>query len=89
MRPWKLTEEREQARLRIQAQVVRERQQPTKRIVLAFDGKQTKIDPQFCDHQQAFTVTEHGETWLECPSCGATIDDQGDIVRVAPDEIPY
>ena len=29
MRPWKLTEEREQARLRIQAQVIRERQART------------------------------------------------------------
>ena len=53
-----------------------------KKVVLAFNGKQTQIDPQFCEHERAIHHIEiDGERW-ECPDCGATLDEQFEVVRV-------
>jgi len=61
----------------------------TKRIVYAFDGHITKIDPRFCDHHNTYLVTEHGDSWLVCPDCKSIIDDDGNVVTTAEDEIPF
>ena len=53
-----------------------------KKVVLAFNGHETQIDPQFCDHHNAIHHIEiDGERW-ECPDCGATLDEQFEVVRV-------
>lgn len=61
----------------------------TKKIVLAFGPDNKRIDPQFCEHPNAFIVHEYNEIWLVCSNCGATIDSNtGEIVRVISDNIP-
>ena len=53
-----------------------------KKVVLAFNGHETQIDPQFCDHHNAIHFVEiDGERW-ECPDCGATLDEHFEVVRV-------
>ena len=59
-----------------------------KKVVLALGSSETEIDPEFCNHENAFSVHEQGESWLECPDCNCRIFEDGEVVRVA-DEIPY
>jgi hypothetical protein len=61
----------------------------TKRIVYAFDGVRTRIDPDFCDHKHAIHIIEMGDEWWVCPDCGATLDEDFNVVVVADEEIPF
>jgi hypothetical protein len=65
-----------------------EAQYADKRVVLAFDGKTTKIDPSFCDHKNAIHYIEpDGDYWV-CSDCGAWLDEHGDIFR-QPQEMEF
>jgi hypothetical protein len=60
----------------------------TKKVVLAFGLEQTKIDPQFCDHQNSIHfIYPDGEYWV-CPDCDSIIDEHGEVCHTAPDDIP-
>ena len=57
-------------------------EQGTKHMVLAYNGETLKIDPLFCDHRNALHFIEvDGDRW-ECPDCGATLDENWEVVRV-------
>ena len=60
-----------------------------KKVVLAFGLSGIKIDPQFCTHENALHIIEiDGERW-ECPDCGATLDEDWEIIRVVSDELEF
>jgi hypothetical protein len=61
----------------------------TKRIVMAFGLDSKRIDPQFCDHQNVIHQIDVDGTITICSDCGAWIDEQGEIMRMPSDEIPY
>ena len=45
-----------------------------------------------CTHDDMFLITlidDPGGAMYACPDCGAWFDDNGDIVRYRPKEIPY
>lgn len=56
-----------------------------KRIVLAFDGTITRIDPQFCDHKHAImTYNEADGTLYHCPDCDSLLDEDYAIIPTPP-----
>jgi hypothetical protein len=61
-----------------------------KRMVMAFNGKRTIIDPQFCDHRNAIVTYDDVDGRLRhCPDCDSTIDDQGNVIKAWDGEIPF
>jgi hypothetical protein len=60
-----------------------------KKVVLAFGLEKVQIDPQFCDHKNVIHQFEIDGTITVCSDCGAWIDEDGEIVRMPVDEIPY
>ena len=61
-----------------------------KQVVLAFDGQDLKVDPDFCEHQNATVIYREADgVLLHCPDCGSLVTEELEIVIFGSDEIPF
>lgn len=62
----------------------------TKRLVAAFDGTTLKVDPQFCEHHNAYLISsDYDGSVYYCPDCDSSLNEDGEIIRSWYGLIPY
>lgn len=66
-------------------------EQYKKRLVVAFDGKGLRVDPQFCDHENVKLISDDPLDGIVyyCKDCDSTLNENSKIIKSWYGLIPY